>query len=188
LRFIFFIITYTLRADLFQKIIKTVIMKKLLTPICALLFLSASAQLTNDDVNLIQAMYGKDKRDLLQQYMKFDDTTSATAFWKLYDSYEAERKKLAQDYISLLQDYANNYETLDDKKADELVTKASANNIAYENLYSNYYKKMKASVGALKASQFMQLEAYFRSAIKTAILDEVPFIGEIDRTKQTISN
>jgi hypothetical protein len=163
-------------------------MKKFLTPICIFLFFSASAQVTKDDINLIQAMYGKEKRDLVQQYMQFNDSASAKTFWKLYDSYEAERKKLAQDYVAILQDYADNYATLDDKKADELITKTSANNIAYENLYSSYYKKMKASVGALKASQFLQLEAYFRSAIKTAILDEVPFIGEIDRTRQTISN
>ena len=59
----------------------------------------------------------------------------------------------------------------------------SANNIAYENLYSKYYKQMKPVVGALKASQFLQLEAYLRNSIKTAILDEIPFIGEIDRSK-----
>lgn len=161
-------------------------MKKLLTPICALLFLSASAQVTKDDVNLIQAMYGKDKRDIMQQYMKFDDSAKATAFWKLYDNYEADRKKLGQDFISILQDYANNYEKLDDKKADELVMRTSANNMAYEKLYADYYKKMKPVIGALKASQFFQLEGYLRSAIKTTVLDEIPFIGEIDRSKISI--
>ena len=60
----------------------------------------------------------------MQEYMKFDDSTKATAFWKLYDEYEAERKKLGQDFIAILQDYANNYENLDDKKADELVTRS----------------------------------------------------------------
>jgi hypothetical protein len=160
-------------------------MKKLLTPICIFLFLSASAQLTTDDVNLIQAMYGKEKRDLVQQYMGFTDSAAAGSFWKLYDSYEAERKKLAQDFLGFLKDYADNYESLDDAKADQLITKASSNNIAYENLYIKYYKKMKPVVGALKASQFIQLEAYFRSAIKTSILDEIPFIGEIERVKQS---
>jgi len=100
------------------------------------LFFSVSAQVTKDDLNFIQSIYGKDKRDLMQEYMKFDDSTKATAFWKLYDEYEAERKKLGQDFIGILQDYANNYENLDDKKADELVTRSSDNNIAYENLYS----------------------------------------------------
>ncbi len=159
-------------------------MKKFLIPVCVFFFISASAQLTQDDVNLVQSMYGKDKRDLMAAYLTFNDSASSSAFWKLYDSYEAERKKLAQDYINILQDYANNYTTLDDKKADELVVKSSANNIAVENLYMKYYKKMKPVVGALKASQFLQLEAYLRNSIKAAILDEIPFIGEIDRTKK----
>lgn len=163
-------------------------MKKFLVPLCMLFFFSASAQLTQDDVNLIQSMYGKDKRDLAESYLTFKDTASATSFWKLYDSYEAERKKLGQDYIGILQDYANNYTTLDDKKADELVTKSSANNIAFENLYMKYYKKMKPVVGALKASQFFQLEAYLRSEVKVAVLRDIPFIGEIDRTKKPASN
>lgn len=158
-------------------------MKKMLTPLFLLLFFAASAQLTKDDVNLVQSIYGKDKRDLMEQYMSFSDAAKAKSFWKLYDSYEAERKKLSSDFISILEDYANNYESLDDKKADVLVTKMSANNIAYENLYSKYYKQMKPVVGALKASQFLQLEAYLRNSIKTAILDEIPFIGEIDRSK-----
>ena len=119
----------------------------------------------------------------MQAYMTFKDDASEKKFWALYDSYEAERKKLGQDFIAVLEEYANNYETLDDAKADALVTKMGANNIAYENLYSKYYKQMKPVVGALKASQFLQLEAYLRSVIKTSILDDIPFIGEIDRTK-----
>jgi hypothetical protein len=159
-------------------------MKKLLTAVGIFLFISASAQLTKDDVNLVQSIYGKDKRDLMQQYMTFKDSATARSFWKMYDAFEVERKKLGQDYIKILQDYADNYDKLSNNKADELVTKMSANNIAFENLYIRYYKKMKPVVGALKASQFIQLESYLRSVIKTSILDEIPFIGEIDKTRK----
>jgi len=160
-------------------------MKMLLTAACFFFVFSLSAQqVTQDDINLVQSMYGVEKRDLVQQYLKFTDSASATAFWKIYDEYEVERKKLGQDFINILTDYANNYATLDDKKADELVTKSSDNNIAYEKLYIKYYKKMKVPIGALKASQFFQLEAYLRSAIKTSVLDEIPFIGELDKTKK----
>jgi hypothetical protein len=158
-------------------------MKKLLTPLLVLFVMSGSAQVTKDDINLLQAMYGKNKRDLMQNYMQFKDTASANAFWRIYDTYEEERKKLGQEYIQILQDYANNYAKLDDKKADELINRALANNLAYENLFAKYYKKVKPVVGAVKAAQFLQLETYLRSAIKVKMLDQVPFIGEIDRSK-----
>jgi hypothetical protein len=160
-------------------------MKKLLTPICLLLTLSLCAQMTTDDVNLIQAMYGKDKRDVMMAYMKLPDTAASTAsFWKLYDSYEAERKGLGQQYLAIIQDYATHYTSLTNTTADQLVARMTANNMAYEKLYGKYYAKIKPVVGALKASQFLQLEGYFRSVIKVAIYDQVPFIGEIDRSKK----
>jgi hypothetical protein len=158
-------------------------MKRMLTVLSLLFVISASAQMTKDDVNLIQAIYGKDKRDLMESYMKFTDTAKANFFWKTYDSYETERKALGQQYLAIIQDYANNYSTLNDTKADGLITRSSANNTAYESLYKKYYAKLKPVVGALKASQFLQLEAYLRSEVKVNILNQIPFIGEIDRTK-----
>jgi hypothetical protein len=146
--------------------------------------LSASAQMTKDDINLVQAMYGKDKRDLMREYLKFKDSASAHAFWGLYDKYEAERKKLGQTYIGIMNDYAKNYEKLDDTKANDLVTRASANNVAYENLYAKYYRQMLPVVGARTAAQFFQLEGYLRSVIRVRAMDQIPFIGEIDRSKK----
>ena len=163
-------------------------MKQLLTPVCIFLFLSATAQLDSDDVSLMQSMYGKEKHDLVQEYMQFNDSASSNAFWKIYESYETERKKLGKDYIAILQDYVDHFENIDDKKADELITKTSANNIAMENLYVRYYKKLKPAIGALKASRFIQLEAYLRGAVKLYILDGIPFIGEIDKSKKPTGN
>jgi hypothetical protein len=164
-------------------------MKKLLTATLILVAFAAfapsfvSAQITQDDVNLVQAMYGKNKRDLMKEYLKFKDAASEKAFWGLYDKYEGERKKLGQDYIGILNDYAKNYEKLDDKTSNELVTRTSANNVAYENLYSKYYRQMLPVVGARTAAQFFQVEGYLRSVIRVKAMDQIPFIGEMDRTK-----
>ena len=95
-------------------------MKKYMVPFFMLFFISVSAQVTKDDVNLVQAMYGKDKRDLMQAYMHFKDAASEKSFWKMYDAYEAERKKLGERYFNILQSYIDNYEKLTNQKADEL--------------------------------------------------------------------
>jgi len=159
-------------------------MKSILT--LALLFSSAMsfAQLTQDEVSLIQSKYGKGKRELVQSYITFKDNAKATKFWKLYDAYEAERKQIGKEYLNLLQQYADQYEKLDDSKADALVKKMATNNRAYDDLLMKYYDKMKPEIGALTASQFIQLENYLRTVIKSYLLDEIPFIGEIDRTKK----
>jgi len=97
---------------------------------------------------------------------------------------EVERKKLGKDYIGIINDYAKNYEKLDDKTSNELVTRASANNVAYENLYMKYYRQMLPVVGSRTAAQFFQVEAYLRSVVRVRAMDQIPFIGEIDRSKK----
>jgi hypothetical protein len=43
-----------------------------------------------------------------------------------------------------------------------------------------YYNKMKKELGAKIAGQFVQLDEYISTAIKFEVLDELPFIGELN--------
>ena len=98
----------------------------------------------------------------------------------MYDEYEAERKELGINRLDLLNKYAENYSTLDDAKTNEImkemITLASKN----DKLIVTYYNRINKSVGAKPAAQFYQLEGYFLSAIRVSILEEIPFIGELD--------
>ncbi len=136
-----------------------------------------------EDVEIIQSLYGKDKKDLVGAYMNLQEPQAA-AFWKVYDEYEGERKALGQKRMELIKDYANNYETLTDETADGLAKAMLKNNAAYEKLASKYYDKSKKVVGALNAAKFMQLELALQTAVKSEIQTAIPFIGEIDRTKK----
>jgi hypothetical protein len=51
-------------------------------------------------------------------------------------------------------------------------------------LQKNTYGKMSKSVSALKATQFMQTEIYLQTQLRAVIQDEIPFIGELDKTKK----
>ena len=159
-------------------------MKKLLF-IAALAISSASFAQSGmkEDVEIIQSLYGKDKKDLIGAYMKLQEPQAA-AFWKIYDAYETERKALGMKKMELIKDYANNYDTLTDKKADELAKATLKNGAAYEKLYSKYYGKTKKAVGALNAAKFMQLEMALQTEVRSEIQNSIPFIGEIDRTKK----
>ncbi|KQO21690.1 hypothetical protein ASF10_13145 [Flavobacterium sp. Leaf82] len=135
-----------------------------------------------EDVDVLQSVYGKSKSDLVKQYMNLSDTQSA-AFTKVYDNYETERKALGQAKFQLINDYAANYATLTDEKADELAKGTLKNHLAYEKLYSKTYGQAKKAVGAINAAKFLQLEVYLQTIIRAEILESVPFIGELDKSK-----
>ena len=163
-------------------------MKKLIViAIGFLLSTGLLAQSNKEDVDLIQSIFGKEKKELVNAYMTIPEAQSAK-FWALYDQYETARKKLGQERIKLIEDYANNYEKLDNKKASELVTKKLAWADKYTKLQQTYFTKFTAIIGGLQAAKFIQLEDYIESCIRVSIQEEIPFIDQLDKTKVSGQN
>jgi hypothetical protein len=158
-------------------------MKKLII-LVAVLICSADlfAQSNKEDIAIIQAQFGKDKKQLVQEFMVVPDDKK-DKFWKLYDEYEESRKKLGRDRIDLISQYADNYATLDDKKATDLMTKKMNWRDSYGKFQKNYFGKFSSVIGGLQASKLMQLEDYLENIIQLSIQDQIPFVGELDKTK-----
>jgi hypothetical protein len=158
-------------------------MKKLnLMTMALLLSASLFAQSNKEDIDIIQSIFGKEKKELVQQYMTLPEAQTAK-FWTLYDEYETSRKKLGQERIKLIEAYATNYETLDNKKATDLVTKKLAWADRYTKFQQQYFTKFSAVIGGLQAAKFIQLEDYIENCIRLMIQEEIPFVGELDKTK-----
>ena len=78
-------------------------MKKVFLILLVALTTGAFAQSTSkEDLDVIQGIYGKSKKELAVAYMAIPEAQSA-AFWKIYDEFEIERKVLgkATDYLFL---------------------------------------------------------------------------------------
>ena len=163
-------------------------MKKLIVvAIVSLLSASVFAQSNKEDVDLIQSIFGKEKKELVQAYMTIPQAQTAK-FWALYDTYETARKKLGQERIKIIEEYATHYDKLDSKKASELVTKKFAWADKYTKFQQLYLTKFTAIIGGLQAAKFFQLEDYIENCIRVSIQEEIPFIGELDKSKTPGTN
>ena len=154
-------------------------MKKLLILLSICLSTSLMAQSNKEDVDFIQSIYGKGKKTIVADFIKLEGAQK-DAFWKVYDEYEAKRKELGKKRVAVLEKYAANYGTMDDATTSQVIKETAALGIQTDKLISTYHKKMEKAAGAKAAAQFFQLEVYFLSAIRVAILESIPFIGELD--------
>lgn len=136
----------------------------------------------NDEISLIQSMYGMEKRKIVTDYMQLPEA-SATGFWEVYDKYEAERKELGRKRLLLINEYAENYINLTDEKADQIAKDMLANNVQYEKLHQKYYTRFKKVTSPLKAAQFLQLETFLQNEIRAAVQEEIPFIGDLEKLR-----
>lgn len=138
---------------------------------------------TKEDVDIIQSVYGKTKKDIVAAYMNLQEP-QATTFWSVYDAYEVERKVIGQKKMQIIEEYAANYSKLTDENAD-VIAKASLKNSAdYDKLFTKYYGKSKKILGALNAAKFIQLEVYLQTTVRSEIQNAIPFIGELDKSKK----
>jgi hypothetical protein len=153
-------------------------MKKLLVLASICLSLSAFGQSNKEDIDFIQSIYGKEKKAIMADFIQLEESKK-DAFWKLYDEYETKRKELGKKRIALLEKYANSYSSMDDATASEITKETIKLGAATDKLVSTYYAKMEKSAGAKAATQFYQIEVYFLSTIRAAIMESIPFIGEL---------
>jgi hypothetical protein len=153
-------------------------MKKLLFIAALLVSFAGIAQSNKEDVDLIQSIFGKEKKAIVAEFIKLEGAQS-DAFWKLYDEYETQRKEFGKQRISLLEKYANSYMTLDDATTDQLMNEMMALGAKNDKLIKTYYGKIKKGSGVKAAAQFAQLESYLLSSIRAAIFENIPLIGEL---------
>ncbi|RFM27306.1 hypothetical protein [Deminuibacter soli] len=156
---------------------------KLSVLLCTILLLAAAApvfaQSNAEDVDMVQSAFGKDKKALMSAYLQVPAKDSV-AFWKLYDEYESKRKELGKKRISLLQDYAAQYNNLSSQEATKLAESSFSNDGDYTSLYKSYFKKFSGVLGGVNAAKMFQLEVYLQTRTRLAIMENIPFIGELN--------
>jgi hypothetical protein len=153
-------------------------MKKYLL-IVAVLFsaILANAQSNKEEVDLMQAAFGMDKKAAVAEFVKLSDTQK-DPFWKLYDEYETQRKELGKVRIELLNQYSKEYKTFTSEQADAWTTKVIDLQTKTDDLIKNYYSKVKKATDGIVATQFYQIENYILTEIRMQVLDEIPFVNE----------
>ena len=136
-------------------------------------FSFVNAQSTKEEVDLMQAAFGMEKKAMMAEFVKVD-ASQADAFWKLYDEYETARKVYGQQRIKLFDTYLENYNKLTNETADKWTNEVITLQKNTDKLLLTYYNKIKKATNAVVALQFYQVEGYILSGIRLSVLEELP--------------
>jgi hypothetical protein len=151
-------------------------MKKYILIISAFFLASfAYTQSNKEEIDLLQAAFGKDKKSIVADFVKPTEAQKA-AFWQLYDEYETQRKELGKQRIVLLQDYAAHFLDMTPEKANEWTKNVIELQRKTDALIVSFYYKIRDKSDAIVATQFYQIENYILTAIRMQVLQNVPFL------------
>ena len=149
-------------------------MKRVTLFLAALLtFVFVNAQSNKEELDLMQAAFGMEKKAMVSEFVKVDPTQK-DAFWKLYDEYETARKDLGKKRVDLLDKYAKEFDKLTNESMDIMMKETIDLQKKTDALLISYANKIKKVTNPIVAFQFYQVEGYILSGIRLSILEELP--------------
>lgn len=151
-------------------------MKSLLSFIAiAFISITANAQVDNDYLEIAREVLKTEKKAVIAEVMQLTETESQP-FWNLYNEYQGKLYLVQNKRIAIIKDFAENYESITDEKADELWLGSEAYNTEILKLKKAYYAKFKKILPAGKAARFFQAENKIETMINANLALEIPLI------------
>src|SRR5512137_903291 len=134
---------------------------------------ATQAQSTYDDTQQLIAQIQADKRAVVLKAMALDDA-QMTAFTPIYDAYQADRKKLMQRGVDLVNAYSSNYDSMTDDAAKGLLKdwfKLQDDELA---LVKGTAKKLDKVLPTTKVLRFVQVENKLNTLLRLPSIQGIP--------------
>jgi hypothetical protein len=126
-------------------------------------------------VELLRADVKTKKTAILTELMQLSDE-QAEKFWPIYRDYDYELQTLNDRKLAGIQEYAKNYQSMTDQKADELANLAL--DLEYQRNYIKgyYYEKIRDQLGGIIAARFLQIENQMLMVLDLQISSSLPIV------------
>ena len=115
------------------------------------------------------------KSDILGKTMQLD-SAQAAAFWPVYKQYEAEVKVLGDERLTIIQDLAEHFDSLDDAKAKALLDRQLALEDKKLALTKKYKDEMLKVLPAKTVARFFQVDSRLNKLVELAVASEIPLV------------
>jgi len=126
-------------------------------------------------VQLLRADLKSQKEAIIREAMQLNQQQGA-AFWPIYEQYNAEQSKLGDEKLAIVQDYAANFLTMTNEKADELAQRVMQLDERRMALREKYYAILKKALPAVLAVRYFQVENQIQLLLDLQIASNLPII------------
>ena len=145
---------------------------------------SATAGSTADEITDQQlALPRKDIRSMKKQLIARNLTltdSEATKFWQVYQQYSAEAERINDTRTAIIKEYSEEYGTLTDDQADNLIRRWLDTDIEQTKLRQQYVAIFRKVLSGKKAATFFQLDRRISTMIDVQLTSQLPLAQSQD--------
>jgi hypothetical protein len=132
---------------------------------------------TQTYIALLRSDLKVSKRAVIKESMQLGEK-QGEVFWPIYNQYDAEESKLGDQRLALINDYAKEFITMTDAKADQLAQRSMALDDQRMALRKKYFEVFKKALPAVIVVRFFQLESQIQMILDLQIASNLPIIEE----------
>ena len=126
-------------------------------------------------IQLMRKDVRAEKADIVAKTMELN-ADEAAAFWPVYKKYETEARALGDERLAIITDYADNFESLTDEKAKDLVSRAVALEGKEHALKERYLKEFLTVLPARVVARFYQVDNRITTLIDLELSGQIPLV------------
>jgi hypothetical protein len=130
---------------------------------------------TDDDIAVLRQDVQADKTEIITRNMQFTEEQSK-AFWPVYRSYAHDQQVIGDQRVSLIKDYAANYDHIDDIQAQSYITRALKFEEDGLKLRKSYVAKFEKAIGAKQTAKFYQVDNRLNLLVSVQLAALLPII------------
>ena len=126
-------------------------------------------------VELLRKDLRSEKKQVVAANMLLTEA-EAQKFWPVYDEYTVEAAKINDAKLSVIKEYVQTYETLNDAQAERMVKTWSAADEATVQLRLKYLPIFQKALPGKKVARFFQVDRRIGSVIDLQLASEIPLV------------
>jgi hypothetical protein len=154
-------------------------MNRLLIAVTTSLLLFAGEGFAADaaaKIEVARSIAETERKAIVADNMSFT-SEETEKFWPVYNEYREEMRKVGDQRVQVIRDLANEFETLDDERAEQLLRESLDFQADRIKLRKAYIKKFNKSIPAKKTVRFFQIDAKLDTIIDFKLSSEIPLVN-----------
>jgi hypothetical protein len=128
-----------------------------------------------EELKMFRFAMRMDKLDFVKKAMQLNKEQEKK-FLDQYYRYDIELKRLNDERLAIIKDYAANFEKITDKEADKLVKRSLDFRKKRTALLEKYYAKIAKATSKVIAARFLQVESVLQGAGDVTIGSSIPLM------------
>ena len=129
--------------------------------------------ITDQQLALLRRDIRSIKKQLIAANLTLTDS-EATKFWQVYEEYSADMGKINDSRSAIIKEYSDEYGTLTDDQADNLIRRWLDTDIEQTKLRQRYVAIFRRVLPGKKAATFFQLDRRISTMIDVQLTSQLP--------------